>query len=90
MLEGQGPDFLELRYAFRALFLPKLLVRLANSARSRKVAQHGIPAAPINSAMRALCLAEDRLLRRVPIPFGTSVLAVLRKPARRTTHPAAG
>ena len=90
VLEGQGVAVLELRYAFRALFLPKLLVRLANSARSRKVAQHGIPAAPINNAMRTLCLAEDRLLRRVPIPFGTSVLAVLRKPARRTTHPAAG
>lgn len=83
VLKDQGLDVLELRYTFRALVLPKLLIRLVNSLRSHKVPQHGIPAAPINRLMRALCLAEDRLLRRVPVPFGTSVLAVLRKPAPR-------
>ena len=31
VIEGLGVDVLELRYAFRALFLPKLLVRLVNS-----------------------------------------------------------
>jgi SAM-dependent methyltransferase len=81
VLEGQGLKVLQLRYAFRSLFLPKLVVRLVNLSRFTKVAQHGIPADPINKFMCSLCLAEDRLLRRVPIPFGTSVLAVLHKPA---------
>ncbi len=79
-LEGQGLEIKQIRYAFRALFIPKLLVRMLNSTRSQKVAQHSIPAPAVNKTMRALCLAEDRLLRHVPVPFGTSVLAILQKP----------
>ncbi len=79
-LAGHGVELLELRYLFRALFIPKLLVRLANAARTRKVAQHGLPAPWLNRALERLCILEDRLLRRLPLPFGTSVLAVAWKP----------
>jgi SAM-dependent methyltransferase len=80
LLDGLGLEEIRLRYLFRGLFAPKLMVRLINSSRGgdRKVAQHGIPGQAINSAMRRLCVIEDRLLRRVPVPFGTSVLASAR------------
>ncbi len=84
-LEGQGLELLQVRYLFRALFIPKLLVRLANAKRSRKVAQHGIPAPAINTALQRLCMLEDRLLRRLPVPFGTSLMGVSRKAAGPTS-----
>ncbi len=80
-LDGQGLELLQARYMFRTLFIPKLLVRLVNKGRSRKVAQHGIPAPAINSALKHFCVLEDRLLRRIPVPLGTSVFAVARKTA---------
>ena len=80
-LDVPGLELARLRYLFRTLFLPKLVVRLLNAGRDRKVAQHGIPVAAVNTAMRRVCVWEDRLLRRVPIPFGTSVMAMARKPA---------
>ena len=42
-LAGCGVDVIELRYLFRALFVPKLLVRLWNTGRTRKIAKHAIP-----------------------------------------------
>jgi SAM-dependent methyltransferase len=83
ILDGDGLGLLLVRYLFRVLFIPKLLVRLVNAARSRKVAQHGIPGPAINTALLHLCVLEDRLLRYVPVPFGTSVVGVARK---RITH----
>lgn len=80
-LDVRGLELVRLRYLFRTLFLPKLMVRLLNAGRDREVAQHGIPAPAVNTAMRRVCVWEDRLLRRLPIPFGTSVMAVARKPA---------
>jgi hypothetical protein len=80
-LDVQGLELVRLRYLFRTLFLPKLLVRLLNAGRDRKVAQHGIPVPAVNTAIRRVCVWEDRLLHRLPIPFGTSVIAVTRKPA---------
>ncbi len=83
VLDGHGFERLGLRYLFRGLFAPKLIVRAINAGRCRKVAQHGIPPAPINAALRRFCILEDRLLRHVPIPWGTSLLAVVRKPDGR-------
>lgn len=79
-LDGQGLELLQMRYLFRGLFFPKLLVRALNAARRRKVDQHTVPAAPLNAAMCRLCVLEDRLLRRLPLGFGTSLLAVARRP----------
>jgi SAM-dependent methyltransferase len=81
-LEGVGLDLLQVRYLFRGLFIPKLLVRLVNAGRSRKVAQNAIPRPAINMTLRQLCVLENRLLQHVPVPFGTSVIGVARK--RRT------
>jgi 2-polyprenyl-3-methyl-5-hydroxy-6-metoxy-1,4-benzoquinol methylase len=81
VLEGQGAEVLQLRYLYRGLFPPKYLVARLNRGRTKKVEQHAIPSPTVNRLMARLCLLEDRLLRRVPIPFGTSVLAVARQKA---------
>lgn len=82
LLRGTGLELLQLRYVFRGLFVPKLLVKLLNTGRKgpERVVQHNIPAPWINRAAQRFCLWEDRLLRRMLIPFGTSVLAAARKP----------
>jgi 2-polyprenyl-3-methyl-5-hydroxy-6-metoxy-1,4-benzoquinol methylase len=80
-LEGRGLELLQVRYLFRALFVPKLVMRLVNAGRSRKLAQHGSPGPALNTAVQRLCVLEDRLLRHLPIPFGTSVMGVARKSA---------
>ena len=79
VIEGQGVELLQLRYLYRGLFPPKYLVARLNRRRTRKLEQHALPAPGINRLLARLCLWEDRLLRRVPIPFGTSVLAVARR-----------
>jgi SAM-dependent methyltransferase len=81
VLSGQGLELLQLRYLFRALFLPKLLVRLVNAGGARKIAQHALPPRPVNALAERLCVLEDRLLRRAPVPFGTSVMALARRTA---------
>jgi len=66
-----------LRYLFHAIFLPKLVVKVANLARRRKMVQHAIPGPWVNRTMTALCKGEYALLNRFRIPFGTSVVAVV-------------
>jgi 2-polyprenyl-3-methyl-5-hydroxy-6-metoxy-1,4-benzoquinol methylase len=80
LLAGQGVELLELRYLFRWLFFPKLAVRILNGGRARKLAQHGVPGPLVNRVLERMCVLEDRLLGRLPVPVGTSVLAVARKP----------
>lgn len=41
--------------------------------------QFKMPPAPISFAMRRFCDLEERLGRHLPIPFGTSLLAVVRR-----------
>lgn len=79
LLAAPGLDLVELRYLYRGLFPPKLLVAWWNRGRSAKIAQHTIPAPAVNRWLTRWFVAEDRLLRRLPIPFGTSLLAVARR-----------
>ena len=79
LFEDQPIRLLQLRYLFHGLFPPKYLVAKLNRRRARKLEQHAIPGPAINRLMTTLCITEDRLLRNLPIPFGTSVLAVGRR-----------
>jgi SAM-dependent methyltransferase len=40
----------------------------------------GVPPAPLNAALTTLVIAEAALARRVPMPIGSSLLVVARKP----------
>lgn len=42
--------------------------------------EHRVPPRPLNAALAGVLAAEARLVRRVPLPWGTSILAVLQKP----------
>ncbi|MDQ3706009.1 MAG: class I SAM-dependent methyltransferase [Chloroflexota bacterium] len=70
------------------LFPLVLAVRLASRLRGR--GEHDlarsdikVPSAPINSLLTALLRVEHSLLRRVNLPFGSSVSVVAVKPRRR-------
>ena len=69
----------ECRYLFHTIFFPKLCIKFINRFRSNKLRQHGIPAASLNRLSSKWCILEFQWLRRVPVPFGTSVLAVLQR-----------
>ncbi len=68
------------RYLFPGLYPLKWLVARINRGRARAVEQHRIPAGPVNTLMRLGCIAEYHLLRRLPLPFGTSLLVVIERP----------
>lgn len=67
---------LGVRYLFHSLYIPKWLVARRNRAAAHKSQQFAIPPAPINSAAAAWCDLEERLLRALNVPRGTSVLAL--------------
>lgn len=77
----RGCEVLQLRFLFASLFPPKWLLAGLNRGRRRKIQQHGIPPAPINLLLAAWCRLEARLSERLPLPFGTSLLALVRRPA---------
>lgn len=80
LLAGKG-RLLELRHLFHALFLPKYAFRTLNRLFDRKAVQHGMPTAPVNRLMETACLWEYFALARLRVPFGTSLLAIVEKPA---------
>lgn len=82
LLAGKG-EILELRHLFHALFLPKLAIAVFNRSFKGEAAQHSIPAASINRIMESVGWLEYRALRPLRIPFGTSLLAVLRAPGEQ-------
>ncbi len=72
-------ELVRIRYAFRSLFLPKLLIRWVNEAGFCRVAPESIPPTSINRIARQYSILEDRLLNTIPLPFGTSVFALARR-----------
>lgn len=50
---------------------------------------HRVPAAPLNALLSLVCSSETPLGHVLPFPWGTSILAVLRKPLRRASAGAA-
>ncbi len=64
------------RYLFHSLYIPKWLVARRNRAATQKSEQFNIPAAPVNTLATLWCDLEERLLRPLRVPRGTSVLAL--------------
>jgi SAM-dependent methyltransferase len=81
LLAGQGLEVVRATYANCFLF-PVLLAR---RTADRLLHRHGSDVAflppPLERAFRSLLLLESRLVRRVSLPVGASVLALGRKPA---------
>jgi SAM-dependent methyltransferase len=64
------------------LFPPIAAARLLGKATGRDSADDSMPSAPVNAVLRAVFGVESALVARVPLPFGVSLLAVLRRPDR--------
>ena len=66
----------ECRYFYHWLFPTKLTVRLAERLRRGQPQPPRLPARPINQLCYAISRCEQQLCRRLPLPFGSSLLAV--------------
>lgn len=73
-------ELLHCRYLYTSLALPKLVLAALQRIRPHDPTPPQVPAGIINNLMRHYFKAESMLTRRLPIPFGSSLIAVVRKP----------
>jgi SAM-dependent methyltransferase len=78
-LLSEGFEVEEARYFFRWVYPAKVAQRLVEGIRRPEPAPPEVPPAPVNAALYLLSRVEETLLRKAPLPFGTSVLAVARR-----------
>jgi len=69
-----------LTYFNSLLFPPIALARLIGKVTRRESADDRLPAAPANWLLEKLFGTERWLLGRLPMPFGVSIVAVVRRP----------
>ena len=80
VLRDAGFETQTLTY-FNTLLYPLVAgVRLINKLTRRDAADDSLPSAPVNSALRGIFGLERGLVGRVPLPFGVSLVAVVRRP----------
>jgi ubiquinone/menaquinone biosynthesis C-methylase UbiE len=85
IVENAGMKVHRLTYLFASLFPAMLAVRaLRRDQRAASAAgedwEMRVPAAPINTALTWMLSGEAAISRRIPMPVGSSVLVVARKP----------
>jgi SAM-dependent methyltransferase len=84
IVEGAGLTISRLTYLFATLFPMMLAVRAlrrdATSPDGEGDWEMRVPPAPINRALTMVLGAEAVISRRIPMPAGSSVLVVARKP----------
>jgi SAM-dependent methyltransferase len=81
LLSGQGLEVLRATYANSLLFPVLLARRTADRLLHRHGSDVAFLPAPLEWAFRTLLLLEARLVRRLSLPLGASVLVLGRKPA---------
>ena len=74
------------RYLFQWTAAAKVATRAVEAVVAGAPESPRVPPAPINRALYLITRAEERLLSRLPVPFGSSLLAVLR-PSRTDRGP---
>jgi SAM-dependent methyltransferase len=79
LLVAHGLELLDARYVFGWTAVAKLALRGLEAMRPGAPAPPRVPSGPINRALLGLCRAEQALFRRIPLPFGSSVIAVARR-----------
>jgi SAM-dependent methyltransferase len=62
------------------LFPPIAAIRLLGKATGRESADDALPSKPVNKLLRSIFALERGLIGRVPLPFGVSLVAILRRP----------
>ena len=86
LVEQSGLRLERASFMFASLFPLMLVVRTAQRLLRpfrglRPDTDIAVPAAPINAALTTLVTGEAALARRVPMPIGSSLLVIARKPA---------
>ena len=76
-VRGSGGRIQTSRYFFQWLFPTKLAVRAGEAVVGSKPGHPRIPPYAINEALRRISIAEQRTVSRLPMPFGSSLLAVV-------------
>jgi len=76
-----GLEIQLLTYFNSLLFPPIALARLIGKVTRRESADEQLPAAPANWLLEKLFGTERWLLGRLPMPFGVSIVAVVRRPS---------
>ncbi len=84
LLEAAGAQ-VEVASYFNTLLFPAIAgVRLAKALTRADTEDDQMPSAPVNRLLRELFSAERRLVGRIPLPFGVSIVALAR--ARGAAH----
>jgi hypothetical protein len=65
-----------MRYFFRWTAVAKVATRIAEALIAGKPKPPRVPPAPINKALYGLSRLEEKLLGRLPLPLGSSLLVV--------------
>jgi SAM-dependent methyltransferase len=81
LVRGAGLELFESRYFFHWPAPVKLLVRLKEKLVPGKPALPASPPPPVNALLYALSRLEAETIGRLRLPFGSSALAIGRKPA---------
>lgn len=72
---------IDLLSPFNTILFPLIAAaRVAGKLSRRESADDSMPPAPVNGILRSLFGLESRLIGRMPLPFGVSLVAVLRRP----------
>jgi SAM-dependent methyltransferase len=89
LVERAGLEPVRVSFLFASVFplmlAARTMQRLTRPLRGapRMDADIGVPAAPVNALLSAVVEGEAALARRMPMPIGSSLLVVARKPAPR-------
>jgi len=86
LLEGAGFCIEQLTYTNASLFPMMLAVRgvqrlVGLAPEEDALGEITVPAASVNAVLSALLAVEARATRVLPMPFGSSLLCLARKPA---------
>lgn len=76
----QRGELIDCRYFYTSLALPKLAIAGLQRLQKPASSTPGVPFRLLNSFMQSYFKAEWMLTQRVPMPFGSSLIAVVRKP----------
>jgi hypothetical protein len=80
IVEGAGLRVSRLTHLFAVLFPAMLAARRCAGGQGGDDWEMNVPAAPINGALTLMLRGEAAISRHVPMPVGSSVLVVARKP----------
>lgn len=80
LAEGAGYQ-IDLLSPFNSLLFPPIAaVRLIGKLTGKDDSDDSMPPAPVNKALETVFRLERGLIGRVPMPFGVSLVAILRRP----------